>query len=104
MGAATVTVPVIDTILQADENAFLVETPDRRYLWACQTPQTFRVDVIRRAHASAAAEGFLSTDDASLVRRMGEPVKLVMGSTLNIKITTPVDLSIATCLIREGLV
>jgi 2-C-methyl-D-erythritol 4-phosphate cytidylyltransferase len=103
-GASTVAIPSIDTILQADADGFLQSTPDRRYLWACQTPQTFRVEVIREAHAHARAEGFTGTDDASLVRRAGRTVKLVLGTPLNFKITTPSDLHLASMVVREELV
>lgn len=103
-GAATVALPVVDTILEGDAAAFLVDTPDRRFLWACQTPQTFRVEVIRGAHGRAAADGYVGTDDASLVRRLGEPVKLVMGSSFNLKVTTAPDLTLARLLIEKGLV
>ena len=102
-GASTVAVPAIDTILRADVGQYLVETPDRANLWACQTPQTFQIDVIRGAHARAAEEGHLGTDDASLVRRMGEPVKIVEGTPTNFKITTPLDLAMAKFIVREGL-
>ncbi len=70
-GAATVAIPAVDTILQADDEGYLRGTPDRRVLWACQTPQTFRVEVIREAHNAARSEGFAGTDDTSLVRRVG---------------------------------
>lgn len=100
-GAATVAIPVTDTILEADGNAFLVNTPDRARMWACQTPQTFRYRVIMEAHQRAAAESFLGTDDASLVRRYGGAVKLVMGHTFNIKITRPEDLRLARAIIQE---
>lgn len=102
-GAATVAVPCIDTILEGDENAYLVSTPDRSRLWACQTPQTFRVDVIREAHDVARREEFLATDDASLVRRLGFQVKLVTGTPLNFKITTPADFAMAEHIARSGL-
>ncbi|MCX5771868.1 MAG: 2-C-methyl-D-erythritol 4-phosphate cytidylyltransferase [Candidatus Hydrogenedentes bacterium] len=102
-GASTEAIPSNDTILQGDSNAYLVDTPDRQALWACQTPQTFQVDVIRRAHESARRDGYLGTDDASLVQRAGGRVKLVMGSPLNFKITTPTDLALAECVVREGL-
>lgn len=102
-GAATVAIPSIDTILVSDEDAFLADTPDRKTLWACQTPQTFRVDVLRHAHEQAARAGFTGTDDASLVRRVGGKVKLVMGSPLNFKVTTPQDLALAHCVIEGGL-
>lgn len=103
-GAATVAIPVIDTILIDDGGAFLQDTPDRRTLWACQTPQTFRVDTIREAHRRAAAADYLGTDDASLVRRYGGRVKLVIGSPMNFKITTPADLALARLAWQEGLV
>ena len=102
-GAATVAIPSADTILVADPDQFLLETPDRARLWACQTPQTFRVDVIREAHQRGAAEDFVGTDDASLVRRLGRPVKLVMGSPLNFKITTPEDRALAESLVERGV-
>lgn len=102
-GAATVAVPCIDTILEADSEAFLVHTPDRSRLWACQTPQTFRVSVIREAHAAARAQGFTATDDATLVRRTGGRVRLVRGTALNFKLTTPIDWALAECVLREGL-
>ncbi|MCC6487262.1 MAG: 2-C-methyl-D-erythritol 4-phosphate cytidylyltransferase [Candidatus Hydrogenedentes bacterium] len=103
-GAATVAIPSIDTILVGDPDAFLVETPDRRCLWACQTPQTFQVAVIRDAHSRARQEDHLGTDDATLVQRMGGRVKLVMGSPLNFKVTTPGDFALARCVIQGGLV
>ena len=102
-GAATVAIPCIDTILQGDSDGYLVDTPDRRFLWMCQTPQTFQVSVIRSAHESARRDGFVGTDDASLVRRVGGKVKLVMGSQANFKVTTPSDLALAERLFKEGL-
>jgi 2-C-methyl-D-erythritol 4-phosphate cytidylyltransferase len=94
----------VDTVFRADNDDFLVETPDRSALWACQTPQTFRVEVIREAHAQARRDGCLATDDATLVRRAGHAVKLVAGTPLNIKVTTPADLHMASFFIEEGLV
>lgn len=102
-GAATVAIPASDTILVADKERFLAETPDRSKLWACQTPQTFRVPVIREAHTRARQEGFLATDDASLARQYGARVQLVMGSPLNFKVTTAGDLALAECVIAGGL-
>ncbi len=100
-GAATVAIPVTDTILEADVNAFLVNTPDRARMWACQTPQTFRYSMIVDAHRRAASEGYRGTDDASLVRRYGASVKLVMGHAFNIKITRPEDLRLAQVILQE---
>jgi 2-C-methyl-D-erythritol 4-phosphate cytidylyltransferase len=102
-GAATVAIPAVDTVLRGDSGNWLVDTPPRHELWLCQTPQTFRVEVIRRAHAQAAEDDHVGTDDASLVRRMGERVKLIKGSPLNFKVTTPLDLKMAQWVVREGL-
>ncbi|MBX7258622.1 MAG: 2-C-methyl-D-erythritol 4-phosphate cytidylyltransferase [Candidatus Hydrogenedentes bacterium] len=102
-GAATVAVPSIDTILVGDADSFLIDTPDRARLWACQTPQTFRVSVIREAHAAAKQADYLGTDDATLVQRTGHTVKLVRGTPLNFKVTTPEDLALARCVVEKGL-
>ncbi|MFO7974421.1 MAG: 2-C-methyl-D-erythritol 4-phosphate cytidylyltransferase [Candidatus Hydrogenedentota bacterium] len=103
-GAASVAIPCSDTILVANRNDMLVDTPDRNRLWACQTPQAFRVEIIKKAHQHARAEGFTGTDDATLVQRMGEAVKLVKGTPLNFKITTPEDVVLAEAIIDKGLV
>jgi 2-C-methyl-D-erythritol 4-phosphate cytidylyltransferase len=102
-GAATVALPCVDTILIGDANGFLEETPERARLWACQTPQVFQVALLRAAHERAHADGFTGTDDASLVRRLGEPVKLVEGTPLNLKITTAADLKLAEAICDQGL-
>lgn len=102
-GAATVAIPCVDTILVGDDDRCLVDTPDRRRLWACQTPQTFRVEVIRAAHEAARRDNFTATDDGSLVRRGGRKVRLVLGTPLNFKVTTPTDLAMAEWVIRERL-
>ncbi|HZG57868.1 2-C-methyl-D-erythritol 4-phosphate cytidylyltransferase, partial [Paenibacillus sp.] len=70
-GAAVPAVPVKDTIKSADRDGFITGTPDRSSLWAVQTPQAFRVDLLVEAHRRAEAEGFLGTDDAMLVERLG---------------------------------
>ncbi len=94
-GAAVAAVPVKDTIKIADENAFIVETPVRERLWAVQTPQVFRKSLLEEAHQKAHAQQLTATDDAALVEQLGFPVKLVMGSYENLKITTPEDLRVA---------
>ena len=104
MGAATVAVPCVDTILESDEDGMLAATPDRNRLWACQTPQVFALEVIRAAHEKARDVGAMYTDDATLVRAAGHEVKIVPGSPDNIKITTQSDIAIAEFLIREGAV
>lgn len=103
-GAATVAIPCNDTILEADDDDFLGATPDRRRLWACQTPQTFRATVIRAAYDWARTKRMVATDDGSLVRQAGHRVKLVMGSRLNFKVTTPDDLALAELAVKGGLV
>ena len=100
-GAAVAAVPVKDTIKIADENAFIVETPVRERLWAVQTPQVFRKSLLEEAHQIAQAQQLTATDDAALVEQLGFPVKLVMGSYANLKITTPEDLRVAEVLLRD---
>ena len=97
-GAATVAVPSVDTILEADGEGFLVHTPDRSRLWQCQTPQCFRFTLLREAHRQARRDGIAVTDDATLVRLSGHPVRLVPGTPENFKVTTPLDLRIARML------
>jgi 2-C-methyl-D-erythritol 4-phosphate cytidylyltransferase len=76
-------------------------TLDRSRLWLAQTPQGFRVALLREAHARAAAEGVEATDDAHLVERLGHPVVLVPGSYRNLKVTTREDLLVAEALLAE---
>lgn len=94
-GAATAAVPVKDTIKIVDEDDFVVNTPSRKSLWATQTPQVFRYEIIREAHQKAKDIGLPATDDAVLVERLGYKVKIVRGNYQNIKITTPDDLKFA---------
>lgn len=98
-GAAVAAVPVTDTIKVAGEDRIVRETPPRQSLWAVQTPQVFRFDIISKAYQKAKGE---ATDDASLVEQTGFQVKLYMGSYGNIKITTPQDLLIAEALSKSG--
>ncbi|MBI2843082.1 MAG: 2-C-methyl-D-erythritol 4-phosphate cytidylyltransferase [Armatimonadetes bacterium] len=91
-GAAVAAVPVIDTIKSATQDNFVASTLDRSSLWSIQTPQTFEKGLILRAYEEAASDGSYATDDAALVERIGHPVKLIMGSYDNIKVTTPLDL------------
>ncbi len=91
---AVVAVPVKDTIKVAVDG-IIRETPQRETLWQAQTPQAFRYGIIRNAYEKAASDGFLGTDDASLVERSGGLVHVVRGDYRNIKITTPEDLILA---------
>jgi 2-C-methyl-D-erythritol 4-phosphate cytidylyltransferase len=94
-GAAVAAVPVTDTIKLAGDDLIVQGTPPRQNLWAVQTPQVFRFDMIAEAYRQTKYE---VTDDARLVEQLGYKVKLYMGSYDNIKITTPNDLALAEVL------
>lgn len=94
-GAAVLAVPVKDTVKQVDGQGWVTATPDRRSLWAIQTPQAFRRSELIQAHEVAEAEGFIGTDDSMLIERLGVHVMVVEGGYANIKITTPEDLDYA---------
>jgi len=94
-GAAVAAVPVKDTIKVAGDDRLVQHTPPRNNLWAVQTPQVFRFDIITEAYRQVKAE---VTDDASLVEQLGYKVKLYLGSYDNIKVTTPDDLALAEVL------
>jgi 2-C-methyl-D-erythritol 4-phosphate cytidylyltransferase len=90
-GAAICALPVAETVKRVRGD--LVEsTLDRSELWAVQTPQAFRADLLREAHEKARRDGIVGTDDAMLVERLGHPVRVVPGLPENVKITTPEDL------------
>ena len=97
-GASVAAVPVIDTIKIIDNDRVVQNTPPRQSLWAVQTPQVFRFDIITKAYQHIETT---VTDDATLVERLGYKVKLYMGSYDNIKITTPIDLILAEALLDE---
>jgi 2-C-methyl-D-erythritol 4-phosphate cytidylyltransferase len=92
--------PVADTIKEADPSGRVVGTLDRSALWAIQTPQVFRADVLRRALDVDAATLAAATDDASLVEAAGGAVRVVEAPAENIKVTRPVDLALAEALLR----
>ncbi|MBU1027246.1 MAG: 2-C-methyl-D-erythritol 4-phosphate cytidylyltransferase [Candidatus Margulisbacteria bacterium] len=102
-GAVVVGVPVKDTIKEVGElsGSRVAGTLDRQKLWAAQTPQVFKKDIILQAYSDGATRCQV-TDDAMLVEKLGVPVKMVMGSYRNIKITTPEDLLIARAFLKEG--
>jgi len=90
-GAAICALPITETVKRV--RAERVElTLDRSELWAVQTPQAFRADLLREAHEKARRDGVVGTDDAMLVERLGHPVRVVRGLVENVKITTPADL------------
>lgn len=97
-GAAIAGLPAVDTVKQVErsaENAIITSTVPRERVVLAQTPQGFRFSVLKKAFDEAAADGFVGTDEASLVERSGHPVAVVMGSARNLKITTPADLELA---------
>jgi len=99
--ATVAAVPVKDTIQATDEAGFVRETLPREQLWSIQTPQAFDLQLIREAHQKALEDGFIGTDEGSLVTRLGRPVKIIMGAYDNIKVTTPEDLIIAEALLKN---
>ena len=99
-GAAVCAVPVKDTIKVSDSNLFIKDNPQRDSLYAVQTPQTFRYEILYNAHVQALKDGFTGTDDAVLVSRIGVKVKLFEGCYENIKITTPEDIYIAEAILK----
>ena len=103
-GAAIAAVPVVDTIKLSEDGRFVSSTPDRKQLYAVQTPQTFTRDLIESAYKQALEDSFVGTDDASLVEHLGRPVRIVAGSYENIKITNPVDIATGNAILmgREG--
>lgn len=101
-GTGVAAIPAVDTIKQVNGSGYVMNTPDRSTLQAVQTPQAFDLPLIRRAHEAAMRDGFIGTDDASLVERMGHPVRLTLGSWKNIKLTTPEDLKMAEAFLDSG--
>lgn len=90
--SSAIGVRVKDTIKIIDENMDIIKTPKRENLIAIHTPQVFKTETLKKAHEKARRENFAGTDDASLVERMGEKVRVVLGDYDNIKITTLEDL------------
>jgi 2-C-methyl-D-erythritol 4-phosphate cytidylyltransferase len=100
-GASIVGVPAKDTVKLVSAQNMVLTTPDRKSIFLVQTPQTFKRDILLRAYRQAMEDGFYATDEASLVERLGLPVKVVEGSYENIKITTPEDLAIGELILRR---
>ncbi len=100
-GACIPAVPVTDTLKQGHANGSIAATLPRDAIWQAQTPQGFRLGLIRAAHERARQTGYTGTDDAQLVERLGEPVFIVSGNRSNIKITRPDDLVLAEAIWRQ---
>jgi len=100
-GAAIAAVPITDTIKVVNGDFIINDTPDRTSLWAAQTPQIFRRDIIIAAHDNAIKNNLKTTDDAALVEKLGYKVKIYRGSYDNIKVTTSHDLSLAEIILTN---
>lgn len=96
-------IPVKDTIKVVDQNGLILETPDRQQLWAAQTPQGFEVKLLEECHDQGRQQGWEVTDDAALFEKCGLSVHIVMGEETNLKVTTPVDLSVAEFILRSKI-
>jgi 2-C-methyl-D-erythritol 4-phosphate cytidylyltransferase len=94
-------VPVKDTIKVVDQNGVIQSTPDRRQLWAAQTPQGFDVKLLKQCHAAGVRQGWEVTDDAALFEKCGIEVQIVQGEETNLKVTTPQDLAIAEFILKS---
>jgi 2-C-methyl-D-erythritol 4-phosphate cytidylyltransferase len=104
-GAAIAGLPAVDTVKQVErtaEGALIKATIPRASIVMAQTPQGFRYGVIKKAFDEASADGFLGTDEASLVERSGHEVAVVMGSPRNIKITAPADMELAAFYLKSA--
>lgn len=100
-GAAAPGIPVKDTI-KIVTGGVVKETPDRKNLYAIQTPQVFDIALLRAALKKAKDDGAEITDDCSAVERMGMSVKIVEGDERNLKVTTPIDLKVAKLFLEDG--
>ena len=103
-GAAIVGLPAVDTIKQVERTAhgaLITSTIPREFVVLAQTPQGFRYGLLKKAFAEATADGFVGTDEASVVERAGLPVAVVYGSPVNLKITQPGDLELAEFYLRQ---
>ena len=100
-GAAVAAQPVTDTIKETADGKTIARTLDRAKLWSVQTPQTFRVGVIRSAISAARRQNLIYTDDTAACELIGQPVRLVASTTPNPKITVPDDLLLIETLLRE---
>ena len=98
-GSAVAGVPVKDTIKLVTPDQMVSETPDRSRLWAAQTPQVFRYDLLLEAHQTCTQD---VTDDAAMVESLGHPVKMFLGAYENIKVTTADDLVIAETFLKAS--
>ncbi len=99
--AAAPAIPVTDTIKVADESGLITGTPDRKTLFAVQTPQVFCAEILKAALQAVVNAGGEVTDDCAAVEQLGKQVYLMEGNRENIKITTPIDLAIAEAILKQ---
>ena len=100
-GASAVGVTCVDTLKRVDENGFIIETIPREGVYRIQTPQTFKVKDIKYAHEKALEENFETTDDCALYEKYMGKIKIVEGTSENIKITFPEDLVLASTILKK---
>jgi len=101
-GAAILGIPPVDTVKQV-ERAWIRGTLPRERIVLAQTPQVFRAELLRRAYEQAEQDGFIGSDEASLVERLEVEVAVVLGSDRNIKITKPSDMAMARLFLQEEM-
>jgi 2-C-methyl-D-erythritol 4-phosphate cytidylyltransferase len=100
-GTGIAATKVVDTIKEATPERIVERTVDRTRLWAVQTPQTIRFDLLREAYSAVLKRNTVVTDEAAAVELLGHPVHLVETPFLNLKVTTPNDLTVAEALLRQ---
>ncbi len=101
-GGAIAALPVVETLKEGTADLHVARTVPRERLYRAQTPQCFRVDVLVRAVRKAAEERFSGTDEASLVERLPAPIRIVLGSEQNLKVTTLEDLERVEYYLKQG--
>ena len=103
-GACILGTPASDTLKRVDKTDIVETTLPRENIWLAQTPQAFQYELILKAHETARRDGYVGTDDASLVERLGKDVKIINGSRFNIKITNKEDFAVVKAMFDAGLI
>ena len=99
-GAAVVALPEYDTIKEVTHDQFVFQTIDREKIWRVQTPQAFHYPLLWKAFEKAMSCGYYGTDEACLIEQIGHRIKIVGGSSFNIKVTTPDDLVLGEAILK----
>lgn len=94
-------IPVKDTIKIVNSELVITDTPQRDYLWSAQTPQGFDLKLLKQCHQQGKELGWEVTDDAALFERCHLPVKVVLGEETNLKVTTPIDITLAEFILQS---